>query len=173
MNHPKYTFAQGALHCLSALIVLWIMCAGSYAALFNVPEDVRLTMIGLNISLATLFMPFFVVHAGLRVNPIRKHSPRRRLLVRRFLCFLACLFTVTLVAADEPQGNDNQANEKWLEPARSKLMHVNGGMPFFPHRANTTGNLVLNVKDFDNAQICGACHTEIYKQWRSSMMSQA
>lgn len=74
--------------------------------------------------------------------------------VRRFLCFLACRLTVTPVAADEPQGNDNQGNEKWLEPARSKLMHVIGGMPFFPHRANTPGNLVLNVKDFDNAQVC-------------------
>jgi hypothetical protein len=26
-------------------------------------------------------------------------------------------------------------------------------MPFFPHRANTTDNLVLNVKDFDNDQV--------------------
>ncbi len=90
-----------------------------------------------------------------------------------FLCFLACLLAVTLVAADEPPGSDNQGNDKWLEPARSKLMRVIGGMPFFPHRANTTGNVVLNVKDFDDAQVCGACHTEIYRQWRSSMMSQA
>lgn len=72
-----------------------------------------------------------------------------------------------LVVADEPQGNDHQANEKWLEPARSRIMRVTGAMPFFPHRANTPGNLVLNAKDFDNAQVCGACHTEIYKQWRS------
>ncbi len=72
--------------------------------------------------------------------------------LRRLLCLLVCLLTATLVAADEPQGNDNQSNDKWVEPARSRLMHVIGGMPFFPHRANTTGNLVLNVKDFDNAQ---------------------
>lgn len=45
------------------------------------------------------------------------------------LCFLTCLLTVTLVAADELQGDDNQNNEKWLEPARSRLMHVIGAMP--------------------------------------------
>ncbi|NBA97997.1 multiheme c-type cytochrome [Pseudomonas sp. R5(2019)] len=92
---------------------------------------------------------------------------------RRFLCLLVGLLAATLVAADEPQSNGHQGNEKWLEPIRSKLMQVPGGMPFFPHRANTTGNAVLNVKDFDDAQVCGACHTEIYKQWRTSIMSQA
>ncbi|MNR45401.1 hypothetical protein D3C85_1642440 [compost metagenome] len=51
------------------------------------------------------------------------------LFVRLFLYFLVCVLTVTLVAADEPQGNDSQGSEKWLEPARFKLMHVNGGIP--------------------------------------------
>lgn len=108
--------------------------------------------------------------ASARVTATRAAS---RYPVRRLLCFLAGLLVAALGAADEPQGNDNQGNDKWLEPARSKLMHVIGGMPFFPHRANTTDNAVLNVKDFDDAQVCGACHTEIYRQWRSSMMSQA
>ena len=163
MSHTRPTCAQLALHGLSALIVLWTISAGSYMAMFNVPPGVKLAIVDLNISLASLFIPLF-----LALKP----------LARRLLLFLACLLTVTLAAADEPQssnnqGNDNQSNEKWLEPARSRLMRVTGGMPFFPHRANTTGNLVLNVKDFDNAQVCGACHTEIYRQWRSSMMSQA
>jgi hypothetical protein len=140
------------------MFVLWTICTGTYMATFHIPAVVKLAIVDLNISLAALFLPFLLVG---------------RTLARRLVCFLVCLLTVTLVVADEPQGNDNQSNEKWLEPARSRLMHVNGGMPFFPHRANTTGNLVLNVKDFDNAQVCGACHTEIYKQWRSSMMSQA
>ena len=189
MSHPEHRCAQVVLRGLSALIVLWTICTGSYTALFKVPAGVKLVIVDLSIFLATLFKPFGQVCIGLRFYQIRNHSPWAgeslaafvhsltclviRPFVHRFLLFLVCLLSVTLVAADEPQGNDNQSNEKWLEPARSRLMHVNGGMPFFPHRANTPGNLVLNVKDFDNAQVCGACHTEIYKQWRSSMMSQA
>ncbi|AYC31536.1 cytochrome c family protein [Pseudomonas cavernae] len=93
--------------------------------------------------------------------------------ISRLLYLLACLFTAALAAAGEPQGNGNQGDDKWLEPARSRLMGEAGGLPFFPHRANTTDNAVLKVQDFDDAQVCGACHTEIYKQWRSSMMAQS
>lgn len=79
-----------------------------------------------------------------------------------------CLLATQLSVAEAPQGND-----KWLEPARSRLMQNKGALPFFPHRANTSHNTPLNVGDFDNAQVCGACHTEIYKQWRTSMMSHS
>jgi hypothetical protein len=95
----------------------------------------------------------------------------------RFLYSLGLLLAATLLAAlvamDMAVGDEPPGNEKWLEPARSKLMHVMSAMPFFPHRANTTDNRVLDVKDFDDAQVCGTCHVEIYKQWRTSMMSQA
>ncbi|WP_271411080.1 multiheme c-type cytochrome [Pseudomonas sp. Q1-7] len=64
-------------------------------------------------------------------------------------------------------------NDKWLEPARSRLLKDKQGLPFFPHRANTPNNTLLSVGDFDDAQVCGACHTEIYRQWRTSMMSHA
>lgn len=93
--------------------------------------------------------------------------------VMLFFYSLSVLFAATLFAVDVAVGDVQPGNDKWLEPARSKLTDVMGAMPFFPHRATTTGNLVLNVKDFDDAQVCGACHVKIYKQWRSSMMSQA
>lgn len=93
--------------------------------------------------------------------------------VMLFFYSLGVLLAATLFAVDVAVGDVQPGNDKWLEPARSQLSGVMGAMPFFPHRATTTGNLVLNVKDFDDAQVCGACHVEIYKQWRSSMMSQA
>jgi hypothetical protein len=78
----------------------------------------------------------------------------------------------TVVGAAEGTG-DASGNAKWLEPERSRLMQDAGGLPFFPHRANTTDNGVLKTGDFDNARVCGACHTEIYAQWQSSMMAQS
>ncbi|WP_375737825.1 multiheme c-type cytochrome [Pseudomonas boanensis] len=81
---------------------------------------------------------------------------------------LVCLLASHAAVAEAPQDD-----AKWLEPARSRLMQEKGGLPFFPHRANTPNNAVLSIKDFDDAQVCGACHTEIYQQWRSSMMSHA
>ncbi|WP_082073171.1 multiheme c-type cytochrome [Pseudomonas sp. LFM046] len=85
---------------------------------------------------------------------------------------LACLLAWLLATqawAEEP----TQPNDKWLEPARSRLMEDKQALPFFPHRANTPNNVLLKTEDFDNAQICGACHTEIYQQWRTSMMSNS
>ena len=68
-----------------------------------------------------------------------------------FFYSLGVLFAATLFAVDVAVGDVQPGNDKWLEPARSKLTDVMGAMPFFPHRATTTGNLVLNVKDFDDA----------------------
>lgn len=87
---------------------------------------------------------------------------------RRIAWLFACLLATQVAVADAPQGND-----KWLEPARSRLMEDKGGLPFFPHRANTADNALLSTGDFDDAQVCGACHTEIYRQWRTSMMAHS
>lgn len=94
----------------------------------------------------------------------RVDGAERRLRGAVLLGLLVC----ALAVAGEPGGDD-----KWLEPARSLLMQAPGGLPFFPHRANTPGNRLLRVQDFEDAQVCGACHTEIYRQWRSSMMAQS
>ncbi|BAN47041.1 multiheme c-type cytochrome [Metapseudomonas resinovorans] len=88
------------------------------------------------------------------------------------LRLLAALLLV-LAAGLAVAGDAAQSDDKWLEPARSRLLEDKQGLPFFPHRANTPNNAVLNVGDFDDAQVCGACHTEIYRQWRTSMMSHA
>ena len=44
---------------------------------------------------------------------------------------------------------------------------------FGPHRATTSTGKVIPEHRFDNAQVCGACHSDIYKEWNSSMMSHS
>lgn len=66
-----------------------------------------------------------------------------------------------------------ETGTKWLEPQRTWIKNTPNAIPFFPHRANTTDNKVLNPADFDKADICGACHQEIYRQWSASVMAQS
>src|SRR5258707_2622563 len=40
--------------------------------------------------------------------------------------------------------------------------------PFYPSRASTGGRTVTSSM-FDAPEICGGCHTDIYKQWKGSM----
>ncbi|WP_045856216.1 multiheme c-type cytochrome [Teredinibacter purpureus] len=45
--------------------------------------------------------------------------------------------------------------------------------PFPPHRATTTTGKEIDHKNFDDAQVCGSCHGEIYEEWQTSMMARA
>ena len=40
--------------------------------------------------------------------------------------------------------------------------------PFFPSSANTNVNGIIPANFFLTSEACGRCHTEIYKQWKSS-----
>jgi hypothetical protein len=40
--------------------------------------------------------------------------------------------------------------------------------PFFPSSANTNVNGIIPSKFFMHSESCGRCHTEIFKQWKSS-----
>ena len=77
---------------------------------------------------------------------------------------ICCLWTTAHAAGGDA---------KWLEPDKSALLAHPDQLPFFPHRANTTDNHILAGNAFDNAQICGGCHQDIYAQWRTSAMAQA
>lgn len=55
--------------------------------------------------------------------------------------------------------------ERSTAPAQAELFDL--------HRATTTSGAALDAQQFDDAQVCGACHTEIYKEWRSSIMAHA
>ena len=45
--------------------------------------------------------------------------------------------------------------------------------PFLPHKGATTTGDQLDQSRFDDATVCGVCHSEIYQEWRSSIMSHA
>lgn len=63
---------------------------------------------------------------------------------------------------------------KFLNPDRKDLEdNRETAMPFYPHRANTVDNKVLAHDKFESAELCGGCHQEIYRQWKSSMMAQS
>lgn len=59
----------------------------------------------------------------------------------------------------------------------SNITHLDSGVarhndPFFPSRASTAGRKITPAH-FDQPQVCGGCHTEIYAQWNGSMHSRA
>lgn len=93
MSHNKYTRAQVALHWLSAFIILWSLCTGSYIALFNVSPGMKSIMAALNISMTTLFIPFFLARVFLRVNHLRKFSAGPGELLANFVHNLIYLIT--------------------------------------------------------------------------------
>lgn len=93
MSHNKYTRAQIALHWLSAFIILWSLCAGSYVALFKVSQDVKSMLTALNISMTTLFIPFFLVRVVLRINHLRKYTAAPGEILATFVHNLIYLIT--------------------------------------------------------------------------------
>ncbi|PSJ46153.1 cytochrome c family protein [Zobellella endophytica] len=44
---------------------------------------------------------------------------------------------------------------------------------FSPHRATTSSGKPIGLHQFEDARVCSGCHTEIYDEWRESIMSHA
>jgi cytochrome c554/c'-like protein len=66
-----------------------------------------------------------------------------------------------------------------IVPGMPNAWHIDPGRaldkednPFYPSRA-TTEDKHITVGMFDPPEVCGGCHTEIYKQWNGSMHSNA
>jgi len=97
MSHSKYTRAQVALHWLSAFIILWSLCAGTYVVLFNISPGMKSILTGLNISMTTLFIPFFLLRAVLRVNHLRQYTPGPGELLATFVHNLIYLITAMVL----------------------------------------------------------------------------
>ncbi|UTF59074.1 cytochrome c family protein [Gilvimarinus sp. DA14] len=58
-------------------------------------------------------------------------------------------------------------------PIEQKIIQEVLTPQFNLHRASTSSGELIPAHQFDDAQVCGACHTEIFREWRSSMMSHA
>lgn len=63
-----YTKAQVVLHWLSAVVILWALVSGFYISLFEVSAKVKSWVGSFNVSLTTLYIPFFVWRAFLYVR---------------------------------------------------------------------------------------------------------
>ncbi|WP_248805734.1 cytochrome b [Pseudomonas sp. MWU13-2100] len=60
-----YSGTRIFLHWLSAAVILWALISGFYVALFDVSWVLKEAVSFFNVSLTTLFIPFFVVRAFL------------------------------------------------------------------------------------------------------------
>lgn len=91
-----------------------------------------------------------------------------------WVVLLACsLFTASETEAAAPEPAEPpaplHADTKWLKPYRAKL---NDELPFPPSRVQTSPE-DLELGDFDSSKTCAACHTDIYDQWKDSVMAHA
>jgi hypothetical protein len=93
---------------------------------------------------------------------------------RRFFCagVLVLAFTVgeAGLCEERPFGvvpfPDNTTH---LDPG---IAVPGSGNPFFPSRASTDGR-ALTPQDFEQPELCGGCHVDIYNQWKGSMHSNS
>lgn len=76
MHDRKYSRAQIALHWLSALYIAWALVMGFSVSLFQVTAEFKATVAAMNISLATLFIPIFIIRLYLRYHFVRRHPPK-------------------------------------------------------------------------------------------------
>lgn len=56
---PRYDFTTRLLHWLSAVIIIWASCSGLYVSLAEVSQAMEHLISYLNVSVTTLFIPFF------------------------------------------------------------------------------------------------------------------
>ncbi|SEN34128.1 cytochrome b561 [Pseudomonas sp. ok272] len=65
MKTSSYTAAQKFLHWLSAVIIIWALGSGFYVSLFEVALPIKQWIAFFNVSLTTVFIPFFLVRLAL------------------------------------------------------------------------------------------------------------
>lgn len=67
MRRPDYSGQQKFLHWLSSIVILWALISGFYVALFDVPLAVKEWVAFVNVSLTTLYVPFFILRFYLSI----------------------------------------------------------------------------------------------------------
>ena len=77
--HTHYSGRRVLLHWLSAVIILWALVSGFYVAYYPVSASTEHWVGSLNVSLTTLFIPFFAWRAWLFVCQRRSRDAARSL----------------------------------------------------------------------------------------------
>lgn len=57
----KYCWQQIVLHWISAIIIIWTTITGTSIFILDIPSSIKDALISFNISLTSLFIPFFIV----------------------------------------------------------------------------------------------------------------
>jgi len=66
-NEQRYNFTAKSLHWLSAVIILWATASGLWLTVSDAGEDIKHFIAGFNVSLTTVFIPFFVWRIAHRI----------------------------------------------------------------------------------------------------------
>lgn len=75
MKILPYTYAQKILHWLSSAVIIWTLISGFYISSVEVPTSTKNWLELFNVSLTTLFIPFFIVRIYLF---LRHHHQLRK-----------------------------------------------------------------------------------------------
>ncbi|MHC8364819.1 cytochrome b [Pseudomonas sp. ZT5P21] len=87
------------LHWLSAAVIIWTLASGFYVASVEVPARISQLVAFINVSLTTVFIPFFVWRLGLFVAHVRHTNLSASSLEKKIVSFVHTLIylTVTVV----------------------------------------------------------------------------
>lgn len=67
----------------------------------------------------------------------------------------------------------NGHNSKWNDINIGGSFNASEDLPYFPSRINSDDHRDLAKENFQKPEVCGSCHTDIYQQWKESMMAKS
>lgn len=99
MSVSGYSGQRVWLHWLSAAIIVWTLASGFYVATVEVPAQIRQWVAFINVSLTTVFIPFFAWRLWLFVVHVRSTNLNAISLEKTLVSFVHTLIylTVTVV----------------------------------------------------------------------------
>ncbi|POA30147.1 MULTISPECIES: cytochrome b [Pseudomonas] len=88
MRNSSYSGWQKFLHWLSAVIIIWALGSGFYVSLFDVSLAVKEWVAFVNVSLTTVFLPFFALRVFLHWRHSRHENRQPLSPVELFVLFM-------------------------------------------------------------------------------------
>ncbi|WP_160105278.1 cytochrome b [Pseudomonas izuensis] len=101
MSVSGYSGQRVWLHWLSAAVIIWTLASGFYVAMVEVPVRISQWVAFINVSLTTVFIPFFVWRLGIFVAHVRSMDLSILSVEKKLVFFVHTLiyFVVTVVLA--------------------------------------------------------------------------
>lgn len=83
MTSSSYSAQRMWLHWVSAVVIIWTLASGFYVASFNLRPGIEQCIAFINVSLTTVFIPFFVWRVFIYVSHARRASVRALPLMKK------------------------------------------------------------------------------------------